>query len=56
MNNRSDIAARALERLRAFGIPPTPPHFAVWFTYYSGDNAELKRAVLRTARPWKTRS
>jgi diguanylate cyclase len=45
VDNRSDIAARALERLRAFGIPPTPPHFAVWFSYYAGENPELKRAV-----------
>jgi diguanylate cyclase len=45
VDKRSDIAAGALRRLAALGIPPTPPHFAVWYSYIAGDNAELKRAV-----------
>ena len=45
MDQRSEIAASALERLRSLGISPTPPHFAVWYSYFAGDNPELKRAL-----------
>jgi diguanylate cyclase len=34
-----------LAKLNSLGVPPTPPHFAVWFSYFAGDNPELKRAV-----------
>jgi diguanylate cyclase len=45
VDKRPEIAAQVLERLAALRIPPTPPHFAVWFSYFAGDNAELKRAL-----------
>jgi diguanylate cyclase len=34
-----------IAKLGALGIPPTPPHFAVWYSYLTGDNPELKRAI-----------
>jgi diguanylate cyclase len=45
VDKRSEIAAGVLERLRALRIAPTPPHFAVWFSYLAGDNPQLKREV-----------
>jgi diguanylate cyclase len=45
VDRRSEIAAQVLERLAQLGIPASPPHFAVWFSYFAGDNPELKRVV-----------
>ena len=45
MDKRSENAASALERMRSLGIAPTPPHFAVWYSYFAGDNPALKQAM-----------
>ena len=45
MDSRTEIADVALERLRELKIAPTPPCFTVWYSYFAGDNAELRRAV-----------
>jgi diguanylate cyclase len=45
VDKRSETAANVLAKLNAFGIPPTPPHFTVWYSYLTGDNPELKRAI-----------
>jgi diguanylate cyclase len=45
VDKRSEIAAQVLARLGKLGIPATPPHFAVWFSYLAGDNPELKRML-----------
>jgi diguanylate cyclase len=39
------FAEAALERIRAFGHPAEPHNYEFWFTYATGFNAELNRAV-----------
>ena len=39
------IAASALDRMRTFGIPPTPENFTVWYHYFGNSNPDLKRAI-----------
>lgn len=39
------IAAEALERIDKDGLAPTPHAFAVWYTYFSGAEPDITRAV-----------
>ena len=45
MEQASLWAGQAMARLGAEGLPPTPPHFTVWYTYCSGQVPELTRAI-----------
>ena len=42
---QSDFAEAAFARMKELAIPPSPPHFAVWYSYYSGDKPELRRTL-----------
>jgi diguanylate cyclase len=44
-DKRTELADHTVARLRDYGIPPTPPHFAVWYSFFAGDVPELKRAA-----------
>jgi diguanylate cyclase len=44
-DNATRWAEAAFARMREMGISPTPPNFAVWYSYFAGDNPELKRAL-----------
>ncbi len=39
------LAAQALERMRALGLPETSQNFHVWYTYYSGECPDLVRDI-----------
>jgi diguanylate cyclase len=39
------IAEAAIERIRALRVPANPQNFEIWFTYTSGQNAELNSAI-----------
>jgi diguanylate cyclase len=36
-----ELAGRALERMRALGLPENSQNFHVWYTYFSGESADL---------------
>jgi diguanylate cyclase len=38
-------ARQALERMKRDGVAPAPEHYAVYYTYYAGNNPNLKMAV-----------
>lgn len=39
------LAARALGRMEAEELPPTPENFSLWYAYFSGQYPDLKRAL-----------
>jgi diguanylate cyclase len=39
------VAAEALQAMNQRAIAPAPPHYAVWFGHFSGDNPALSRAI-----------
>ena len=39
------LAEKAMGLLRRHNIPPTPQNFELWFTYATGQNAELSRTL-----------
>ncbi|MBP2229127.1 GGDEF domain-containing protein [Azospirillum agricola] len=41
----SALAGRALDRMLADRLPPSPEHFTLWYVYFSGQNPDLTRAV-----------
>lgn len=49
MEQASNWADHALARMAAESLPPTPQHFAVWYSYYSGDLPDLTRALDKLA-------
>ena len=38
-----------MARMAAESLPPTPQHFAIWYSYYSGDLPDLNRALDKLA-------
>jgi diguanylate cyclase len=53
-DKRREIAQATLGRLTEIGIPPSPPHFAVWYSYFAGDVPDLRReadAMMATGQP-----
>ncbi len=49
------LAARAMERMRAYGVPPTPRNFEIWYAHVSVGNADLSKAlegVLAAGAAW----
>ncbi|MBP2298105.1 GGDEF domain-containing protein [Azospirillum picis] len=41
----SGLAAKAMERMLAERLPPTPENFTLWYVYFSGVNPDLTRAI-----------
>ncbi len=41
----TDIAAKALARLKKDGTAPAPRNFEVWYTYYASEHAQLKAEI-----------
>jgi diguanylate cyclase len=41
----TSCAARAMSRIAAEGLPPTPQYFSLWYNYFSGHMPDLTRAV-----------
>lgn len=35
----------AIETMARFGLPPTPPHYAIWYAYHARRNLALRRAL-----------
>ncbi len=42
---RMELAQAAMAQLVEFGIPPTPAHFSVWYSFQAGDVPDLHRAA-----------
>ncbi|QQP87912.1 diguanylate cyclase [Skermanella sp. TT6] len=49
MEQATNWADRAMARMAAESLPPTPQHFAIWYSYYSGDLPDLNRALDKLA-------
>lgn len=47
------IASQVQQRLAADGLPPTPQIYSLFYTYYTGGNPEVNRAVDQTVREEK---
>lgn len=45
MSVAKTVSAEALELADRHGTPPAPPAYEIWFTYVSGENAELNRVI-----------
>ena len=39
------FALKALDRIKALGLPPSPMNYEIWFNYFSGHHKSLNRAV-----------
>ncbi len=44
-DKRTELAEAAMARLTEYGIPPTPQHFSVWYSFQAGDVPDLRRAA-----------
>ncbi|RZK34043.1 MAG: diguanylate cyclase, partial [Hymenobacter sp.] len=47
----SRLAARTWLALQAIEVPPTPQNFGLWYTYLSGENAELTQRMDKLLQP-----
>lgn len=47
MDRARAVALQSLKRMQEMAIAPTPEHYATWFTYYAGADAELVAEVNR---------
>ncbi len=45
LDESQDFAARSMARMKQLGIPTSARNFAVWYTYFSGSNPDLKRMI-----------
>lgn len=45
LDRASDLARRAMERIEAEALPPTPENFTLWYAYFSGQMPDLTRAI-----------
>lgn len=45
LSHARNLSDRALELMRQYGIPPTPPNYELWFNYAIGQNQELVNAL-----------
>ena len=54
LEQASDLAARAFELMKGYGIPPTPRNFTVWYGYVARNYPDLFQAVealVKTGKP-----
>ncbi|WP_158044651.1 diguanylate cyclase [Skermanella pratensis] len=49
MEQATKWADLAMARMVAESLPPTPQHFAIWYSYFSGDLPDLTRALDKLA-------
>ena len=42
INLSEDAAIKALSKLSNMGLDPTPDLYSIWYSYYKGDDCDLK--------------
>lgn len=40
-----NFASKAIDRMRAYGLPPVPQNFEVWYVYYANVNPKLRDEI-----------
>jgi diguanylate cyclase len=45
------FALKAFDRIKSLGLPPSPMHYEIWFTYFSGHHKAFNRAIDALPQP-----